>query len=125
MGNQRARTILGIRLFGRDAAHAPLSVVRADLHLHVFDAEGEASEVILQSTRKRTPPIWDLKMLNIPLDLETRASASGWLSYRIPERVSQALTIDRYELVFVSSSGDRASLEQDRVVLAQLAAYGH
>jgi len=64
-------------------------------------------------------------MLNIPLDLETRASASGWLSYRIPERVSQALTIDRYELVFVSSSGDRASLEQDRVVLAQLAAYGH
>lgn len=94
-----------------NTANAPLSITRTDLHVHVFDDAGKTSEIILQPSARGIPSIWDLPALELPLNLGARSTASGWLCYRLPARVVQALSIDKYEVVILSSSGDRATFE--------------
>lgn len=95
-----------------NTASAPLSVIRIDLHLHSVLGDGSTTQLVLTPEAAGTPSIWDLKPLTAPLNLDARTTASGWLGYRIPQRVGQAMTIDKYEIVFLTSTGDRTSVEQ-------------
>lgn len=93
-----------------NVASTPLSIVRCDLHVHAFDATGQVCEIILQPVRSGAPGIWDLEPLLFPLNLDAKHTASGWLGYVIPERVKTSMSVDKYELVFVPSSGAKTSI---------------
>lgn len=90
-----------------NAANAPRSIAHAQLHLHAFDLDGTTTEIVLHPTNDAGP---DSKPIEIPINLAARTTVSGWLTYRIPNRIVDALTIDRYELTFLASDGERASL---------------
>ena len=101
-------------------ATAPLSIVRADLHVYAFDDTGMVSEIILVPASDSAAPFPDLNPLALPLNLAPRATVSGWITYLIPERLSRLRVIDRYELAFLSSMG-----EQTRIVQYLLRNIGH
>lgn len=94
-----------------NTASSPLSVARVDLHLHVVTDDGTTTRVVLSPQASGVPAIWDLKALQAPLNLDTKATASGWIGFKIPPRVADTMTIDKYEVVFQSSTGERASVE--------------
>ncbi|MDP2820227.1 MAG: hypothetical protein Q8O29_18515 [Polaromonas sp.] len=94
-----------------NSASAPNSIARVELHLHVFDSSGATSTVILKPVSRDAPLLWELPSISVPINLQARSTLSGWLVYQIPLRVSQALSIDRYELVFSTSTGERITLE--------------
>jgi hypothetical protein len=93
-------------------ANAPMAISRIELHVHAFDTDGRVSCVVLTPSPAIVKPFPDLSALPVPLNLQPRTTASGWLCYRIPERVARVLTIDKYELAFISSTGDRTTLSQ-------------
>ena len=90
----------------------PLSIVRADLHVYAFDDTGMVSEIILVPASDSAAPFPGLSPLVVPLNLAPRATTSGWVTYSIPERLSRLRIIDRYELAFLSSTGEQARLVQ-------------
>lgn len=95
-----------------NAASESLAIVRADLHVYAFDPAGTVSEVILLPAPATTTPFPGLSPLAVPLNLLPRAAASGWLTYLVPEHLFRSRTIDRYELVLRSSTGEQATLIQ-------------
>lgn len=105
-----------------NAASSPLSVARVDLHLHVVTDDGTATRIVLAPQSSGAPAIWDLKALQIPLNLDAKATASGWLGFKIPTRVSDTMTIDKYEVTFQSSTGERAAVEMHLLQRIQNAA---
>ena len=94
-----------------NTASAPLSITRADLHIHAFDRTGKTSEIILQPSAKGIPTLWQSPALELPLNLGARNTVSGWLGYRLPAHVVQNLLIDKYEVALLSSNGERATFE--------------
>ncbi len=94
-----------------NASSSPISIARVDLHLHVVTDDGTATRIVLAPQSSGAPTIWDLKALQIPLNLDAKATASGWLGFKIPTRVSDTMTIDKYEVVFQRASGERESVE--------------
>jgi hypothetical protein len=105
-----------------NASSSPLSVVRVDLHLHVVTDEGTATRIVLSPQSAGAPAIWDLKALQAPLNLDTKATVSGWLGFKIPTRVSNTMTIDKYEIVFQGATGERTSCEMHLLQRIQNAA---
>lgn len=95
-----------------NTASAPLSIVSMELHLHVVASDGTATKLILAPQVAGAPAIWDLKALVHPLNLDPRATSSGWLGYSIPDRVAESMSIDKYEIVFQCSTGERVTLEK-------------
>ena len=95
-----------------NTANAPLAVVRIDLHLHAFDKTGNLSKAILEPAAGTDLPFPDATILSAPLNLNARSTVSGWIKFRLPTHVCQSLTIDKYELVFDCSTGERTKLEQ-------------
>lgn len=95
-----------------NTASAPISVVRTDLHVHTVSADGSITQIILAPESVGPQSIWDLKPLATPLNLDARATASGWLGYRIPLRIGQTMSIDKYEIIFLTSTGDHTSVDK-------------
>jgi hypothetical protein len=95
-----------------NTASAPVSIIRSELHLHTYGKDGAVAEVVLFPVAEEEPVIWNLKRLSLPINLGARTTESGWISFRIPGRVFESMSIDRYEIKFVTSSGGSASVEQ-------------
>jgi hypothetical protein len=57
-------------------------------------------------------PIAGLAFKELPLNLDSRATISGWFAYKLPDRLSQLPSVDKYELIFISSTGEHTKLEQ-------------
>lgn len=93
-------------------ANAPIAISRVDLRVSAFDEDGRVSQIILDPTPATVKPFSNLGSLPVPLNLPPRTTTSGWLSFKIPERVAHSFRIDKYELAFISSDGERATLSQ-------------
>jgi hypothetical protein len=103
--------VVGFACTLTNTANAPTSVVRADLHMHVFDEAGNTSELILPPSESQEPVAGTLASLRFPLILKERESASGWIICAVPDRVVRSMTTERYQLVFLTSTSDKASVE--------------
>lgn len=77
--------VVGFACTLTNTANAPTSVVRADLHMHVFDKAGNASELILSPSESQEPIAGALASLRVPLILKERESTSGWIIYAVPD----------------------------------------
>ncbi len=95
-----------------NTASAPFSIATIDLHLHAIAKDNTSTRVVLAPTTVDGPSIWELKPLIAPLNLDARATASGWIGFKLPKRVVDAMKVDKYEVVFQCSTGERSSVEQ-------------
>ncbi|WP_146218532.1 hypothetical protein [Pseudomonas sp. RW409] len=94
-----------------NSANAPKTITQTDLHLHVYDRAGRTHEITLKPTNKHPTHIDSSKIIEPPINLNARTTISGWLIFEIPRRITETLSIDKYELAFTTSSGERSSLE--------------
>lgn len=94
-----------------NAANAPNTIVRMDLNVHAYDEEGNPSRVILNPIIEDAPSLWDLKKLPAPVNLESRSTLSGWISFKLPLHFVTKRRIDKYELVSTTSLGERVIVE--------------
>lgn len=94
-----------------NSANAPNTIVRIDLHVYACDGEGNLSEAILHPILLETPSLWDLKPLLMPINLESRSTVSGWVTFKLPRHLVSKKIIDKYELACVTSLGERATVE--------------
>lgn len=95
-----------------NTANAPQSITTSDLHVFAYNSDGNMSEIVLKQTTEGSPAIWNITKLAIPADLPPRSTLSGWISYKIPDRVLDSMSIDRYQLQFMTSTGERAVLNK-------------
>lgn len=93
-------------------ANAPLSITTSDLHVFAYNSDGNMSEIVLKQAGEGSPAIWNITRLAIPADLPPRSTLSGWITFRIPDRVLDSMSIDRYQLQFKTSTGERATLDK-------------
>ncbi|WP_157058522.1 hypothetical protein [Azoarcus sp. CIB] len=94
-----------------NSANAPNTVIRVDLITHAYDESGNLSQAILHPVVQEAPPLWDLKTLCVPINLEPRSTVSGWISFKVPKQLINKKRIDKYELASVTSLGERAIVE--------------
>lgn len=94
-----------------NSANAPNTIVRIDLIVHAYDDEGNLSQAILDPIIQETPPLWDLKTLPVPINLEPRSTVSGWISFKMPKHLITKKRVDKYEIASVTSHGERVIVE--------------
>ena len=92
-------------------ASLPNTVVRTELLVHEYATKGEPVRLALSAAEAVNPPGRSLQHLGLPLNLLPRTTSSGWLAFSIPPGFSARNTIDKYELVFLDSSGKRTTIE--------------
>lgn len=93
-----------------NGANVPTTLSKIDLVVHAFHISGRGEEILISPTNKE-PNDSEFSLLPVPLNLEARATLSGWLTFQVPSAVLKDLVIDRYEIVATSWSGARTSLE--------------
>ena len=91
---------------------APNTVVSTELHLHEFDELGQTTKLILLPEPRNVPSGGSRQPLPSPLNLLPRSTVSGWLTFHVPEHFAKKKRIDKYEVVFLNSVGDRTSVVQ-------------
>jgi hypothetical protein len=87
------------------------TVLRTQLVVHEYATSGEPSRLVLSPVEDIDPPGATLKRLAVPLNLQARSTATGWLTFVIPENFVSSKTLDKYELIFTDSLGGRTTLE--------------
>ncbi|WP_162175052.1 hypothetical protein [Paraburkholderia mimosarum] len=94
-----------------NGATTPNTLMRIDLVIHVYDKQGTPSEIILNPTTGDKPAPWNLTPLPIPLNLQPRSTISGWISFKLPKNLHDGRRIDRYQILAVTSTGERTTLD--------------
>lgn len=93
-------------------AVAPNTIISIELHVHERNDYGQTSKLILQPIAADIPPEWNLQSFPLPLNLDPRSAASGYVSFRMPDNFATGKLIDKYEIRFLNSVGHRASVNQ-------------
>lgn len=107
--DEREIVAVGFTLTNR--ASLPNTVIRIELALHEHATFGESSQLMVAPTETDDPPGMALQHIDVPLNLPPRATVSGWLCFVIPDSFVKRKVIDKYELVFLDSTGKRTSIE--------------
>lgn len=107
--NQERMTLFACTLSNNSSY--PTSVTRCDLHIHALDHEERIFEYILQPEMPTTQDVWVMSPIALPLYLNPKETKSGWLEYKIPDRLTTEMSIDKYEIQFIQPSGKKASVE--------------
>lgn len=96
-----------------NSANAPDSLVRIEVKVHVYDTAGNLSHVILGPTPELITEIvpWQLEPLKSSINLAPRNTVSGWVGFKLPMLFSENRSVDRYELIGITASGNKISVE--------------
>lgn len=92
-------------------ANAPNTIEKFDLVLHLLAGQNSAGRVILDAANPGVTLPMDLQSLKLPLNMNPRASESGWLCFKIPSHIAKTMSVDTYELVGTDSVGSHISLK--------------
>jgi len=109
--NDNAEDYVAFACSFTNSANAPNTIVRIDLIVHAYDGEGNLSQAILGPSVLETTPLRDLKILSVPINLESRSTVSGWITFKVPKHLITKKRVDKYELASVTSLGERAVVE--------------
>jgi hypothetical protein len=94
-----------------NSANAPNSIAKVDLIVEAYDGTGMLSKAILDPYVQDVPSMWNLKKLPIPLNLETRSTVSGWITFKLPKQLVTNRRIEKYQVISMTTSGERAVVE--------------
>lgn len=92
-------------------ASVPNSLVAVELHIYEYQTSGTPLKLVLRPSEDASFVPWSIGRFAMPLNLEPRSSASGWLAFVLPEAFGIGRAIDKCELLFSSATGDQASVE--------------
>lgn len=93
-------------------ASIPNSVAAVELHVYEYQISGIPIHLILRPRTADLKAPWDTPRFSVPINLDARASATGWLSFELPTSFGPHRPIDKCELAFATASGVRVSIEQ-------------
>lgn len=88
----------------------PTTIERIELVAHGFDLSGAGSQLRL-SPENETPDRSDFSLLALPLNLQARATLSGWITFRLPKTWITRYIVDKYELVATTWSSQKIAIE--------------
>jgi hypothetical protein len=96
-----------------NSANAPDSLVRIEIKIYAYDSDGNLSHVILEPTPTVVTEIvpWQLEPFRSPINFPPRHTVSGWIGFKLPTLFSKSRTIDRYELIGITATGNKVSVE--------------
>lgn len=109
--NESQETITAFACTLSNHSSSPMSITRCDLHIHAWCDEEQIFEYILQPHMQATQDVWDSPPISIPLYLNAKETKSGWIAYKIPERIKKEMSIDKYEIQFMQAEGRKTSIE--------------
>lgn len=92
-------------------ASVPNSVSAAELHVYEYQTSGVPLKLILRPSNVDVTTPWNFPRFIVPVNLDPRSSASGWLVFDLPDAFGFERAIDKCELLFSSAIGERASVE--------------
>ena len=92
-------------------ASVPNSVSAAELHVYEYQPSGVPLKLVLRAADGEASAPWPLARLSMPVNLESRSSASGWLAFTLPSAFGKERAIDKCVLLFSSAVGEQASVE--------------
>lgn len=93
----------------------PTTIERVELVAHGFDLAGAGSQLRLPP-EKETPDRSDFSLLAPPINLQARATLSGWITFRLPKIWITRYIVDKYELVATTWSGQKVAVETHLVM---------
>jgi hypothetical protein len=93
-----------------NGSSSPNTIDKIELIVHAFNASGRADQILLTPTQS-TPKNSEFLPLPVPLNINSRTTVSGWLTFRLPTSAIRDLVIDRYEVSATTASGGRISLD--------------
>jgi hypothetical protein len=88
----------------------PTTIERIELVVYGFDLAGTGSQLLLSPENER-PDRSDFSILAPPLNLQARATLSGWITFRLPTIWIARYIVDKYELVATTWSGQKVAIE--------------
>lgn len=91
-----------------NSSASPTTINRIELLVHAYNQEG-SSQPLLIPARSAKPENSDFSLIDLPVNLDPRASISGWLSFRFPEAIRNC-RVERYEVIFHTWSGQKSTL---------------
>lgn len=92
-----------------NGSSSPNTIEKIELIVHTFNAIGRANQLLLSPTQS-IPKNSEFSLLPVPLNIDSRTTVSGWLTFRLPTSAMGGLIIDRYEVSATTASGGRISL---------------
>lgn len=92
-----------------NSSNSPNTIEKIELIVHTFNVSGRANQILLSPTQS-TPKNSEFSLLPVPLNIDSRTTVSGWLTFRLPTSALGDLVIDRYEVSATTASGGRVSL---------------
>jgi len=92
-------------------ASVPNSISAAELNVYEYQTSGISLKLVLRPSSVAVVPPWSLHRFNVPVNLDARSSASGWLVFDLPEAFGAERAIDKCELLFSSAMGEHTSVE--------------
>lgn len=115
-------TFVSFALTYTNGSSSPTTINRVELVLHAFDMAGHGSTILLSATNN-IPDGSEFEILELPINLAARASASGWATFLLPSKSMSGLLVDKYEILATTWEGEKVSLDA-HIVLTEAAADG-
>lgn len=94
-----------------NAANAPNTIIRLELSVHALNSDGTQTTIVLEPTLDNQMSLRGIAQLSVPLNLSARSTSSGWISFVIPQYISDTKRIDKYQVVAITSTGRSITLE--------------
>lgn len=93
-----------------NGSSSPNTIDKIELIVHAFNKLGRADLIYLPPSQN-IPKNSEFSLLPVPLNIDSRTTVSGWLTFRLPISAMHNLVIDRYEVSATTASGGRISLD--------------
>lgn len=94
-----------------NAANAPNTIVRIELHVYALNSEGAEVKSILDPSPENPPILYGYQKLGVPLNLGARVTSSGWVSFSLPRHILQFQRVEKYEVRAITSNDKVVSIE--------------
>lgn len=104
-------TIVAFAVRLDNSANAPNSISIIELITHLHSDSSRSTKLVLEPCTEPGPPYWRLDNLSNVINLNPRSSLSGSIAFTLPSVASSSRRIEKYELVFTTSLGDRTIIE--------------
>ena len=94
-----------------NTANSASTVSRLELLVHTIDEDGTQITTVLDPSTNTKPHNDAIQKLNIPLNLQARTTASGWILFLLPKYIVQKKKIDSYEIKATTSNQKSVSMD--------------
>jgi hypothetical protein len=107
------KSFVSFALSYTNQATSPNSLKQVDLEIDYFDNEGIFNKAKLPPETGIAPVglMGNYKQIDVPLYLNAKETASGWITYKLPLNNSNNIKIDVYRICALTPTEDKVTVE--------------